>query len=374
MRARSTAGRSRDRAETVPGSPLIPRTRVAPAVGVSIPGPAATTIPPPSWLRRNLPLLALIFLSFVIPELLTGSTTVPGLVTSANLLLGLPLYGSGVVLARESALRWKRGWIGILLLGLAYGIVEEGLATKTMINPSAGAAGALGVYGHFLGVNWIFAVEIDLFHAIFSIALPILLVGLVWPEQRAERLVTDRGVVVALVVLAAEAVLGYEVLTRGYMPATPVLAFLLATIAGLVAAFFLVPTEWFRLRSRRPTASPRQFGFVAGTLVFALFGLTLLSPYLRIPPVLVVVVQVALAAAAFAFLLRCAGYEQNELAKVAFAAGLLSFWVPWDVALELLGDTGVLVVPFLLYVLLYRLRRRYGSPSVPSGGARTSPS
>ena len=89
---------------------------------------------------------------------------------------------------------------------------------------------------------------------------------------------------------------------------------------------------------------------------------------------LVVVVQVALAAAAFAFLLRCAGYEQNELAKVAFAAGLLSFWVPWDVALELLGDTGVLVVPFLLYVLLYRLRRRYGSPSVPSGGARTSPS
>jgi hypothetical protein len=345
-----------------------------PTVRVSGPDFVAPSIPPHSWLRRNLPLLALIFLAFGIPELLTGSTTVPGLATSANLLLGLPLYGSGVVLARESALRWRKGWVGVLLLGLAYGIVEEGLATKTMINPAAAAAGALGVYGHFLGVNWIFAVEIDLFHAIFSIGLPILLVGLVWPERRAERLVSDRGLMVALVVLAAEAVLGYEVLTRGYMPTTPVLAFLLATIAGLVVAFFLVPTEWFHFRSRRPTASPRQFGYVAGAFVFALFGVILLSPYLRMPPVLAVVVQIALASAAFAFLLRSAGYEQNELAEVAFAAGLLSFWVPWDVALELLGDTGVLVIPFLLYVLLYRLYRRYSSPSVPSGGARFAPS
>jgi hypothetical protein len=344
------------------GLPLFHPTGVVGSVGVSVHNPPISAASRSSWVRRNPPLFALIFLSFGIPELLTGSTTVPGLVTSANLLLGVPLYGSGVLLVRESALRWRKGWVGVLLLGLAYGIVEEGIATKTMINPSAGAAGDLGVYGHFLGVNWIFAVEIDLFHAIYSIALPILLVALIWPERRAERFASDRGLVVALAILAGIAALGYEVFTRSYFPSVPVLAFLVGAIVALVIAFLLFPAQWFLLRGRTPTARPREFGLVAGAFVFALFGLTLLSPILRVPPVLVIAGQILLSALTFRFLLRRVGFERNELAKVAFAAGLLSFWVPWDIALELLGDTGVLLVPLLLYYLLYRLYRRYASP------------
>jgi hypothetical protein len=327
--------------------------------------------PPPTWFQRNLPLIALIVLAFGIPELLTGSTTVPGLVTSANLPLGLLLYGSGVVVVRESALRWRKGWAGILLLGLAYGIVEEGLATKTMINPSAGAAGGLGVYGHFLGVNWIFAVEIDLFHAIFSIALPILLIALLWPARQSQRFVSDRGLVVALIVLAGMAALGFAVFTRGYVPSLGVVTFLVGAIAALVALFFGVPARWSTARSPLPLAPPRQFGFVAGAFVFALFGLTLLSPALGIPPWTLVVGLPLLGFAVFVYLRQRAGSGRNELVKIAFAAGLLSFWVPWDVALELLGDTGVLVVPVLLYYLLFRLSRRY-APAPPSPGRATS--
>jgi hypothetical protein len=325
--------------------------------------------PEPGWSRRNLPLIALIFLAFGIPELLTGSTSVPGLVLSLNLLLGLPLYGSGVVLVRESSLRWNKGWVGVLLLGLAYGIVEEGITTKTMINPSSGAAGGLGTFGHFLGVSWIFAVEIDIFHAVFSIALPILLVALLWPERRTERFVRDRGLALALVILSVEAAVGYFAFTRDYFPSPAVLAFLLATIAALVGAFFLVPADRFRARTRTPTARPRQFGFVAGAFVFGLFALSDLSPALRLPPVLVVGAILALAGLTFWYLVRSAGFEKNQVAKVAFAAGLLSFWVPWDIALEFIGDTGVLVALGLLYYLLYRLYRRYEDipPDPPRG-------
>jgi hypothetical protein len=343
---------------------LNPHLHVRRSLAVSAQVPPTAPAAERPWVRRNLPLLTLVVLSFGIPELLTGSTTVLGLVTSANLLLGLPLYGSGVILARESSLRWKRGWVGVLFLGLAYGIVEEGLATKTMINPSAGAAGGLGVYGHFLGVNWIFAVEIDLFHSIYSIALPILLVGLLWPERRMQRFVSDRGLLLALVVLAAIAALGYEVLTREYFPTWPVLAFLLGAIGGFVAAFFYFPLRWVPLRTRTPTSPPWRFGLVAGAFAFALFGITLLSPTARVPPALVIAAQIFVSAAAFRYLVRNAGFEHNELAKVAFAAGLLSFWVPWDLALELLGDTGVLLVPILLYLLLLRLHRR-NSPRPP---------
>jgi hypothetical protein len=331
-----------------------------------MPTPLTTpaTAPPASWGRRNLPLITLIFLAFGIPELLTGSTTVPGLVLGLNLLLGLPLYGSGVVLVRESALRWNKGWVGILLLGLAYGIVEEGIATKTMVDPSSSAAGVLGTFGHFLGVNWIFAVQIDIFHAVFSIALPILLVSLLWPARRTERFVRDRGLLLAVVVLSAEASIGYIAFTRDYFPAPGVLAFLLATIGALVLAFFLVPVAYFRERTRIPTARPRQFGFVAGGFVFGLFALSDLAPVWHPPPFLLIVGILVLAGATFWFLVQRAGFEENEVAKIAFAAGLLSFWVPWDIALEIIGDTGVLVVLGLLYFLLYRLYRRYETPVV----------
>jgi hypothetical protein len=325
----------------------------------------------PSWFRRNLPSITLVVLAFGIPELLTGSTTLLGLVTSLNLALGLPLYGSGVLLAREASLRWRKGWSGILFLGLAYGIVEEGIATKTMINPASTAASTLGSYGHFLGVSWIFAVEIDLFHAVFSIALPILLVSLLWPERRTVRLISDRALVAALVVLALVAALGFFVFTRSYVPSGGVVAFLLGAIAALVVLFFAFPPERLSARASAPTARPRQFGLVGGAFVFTLYGLALFTPFWRAPPVGIVLGMLVAAGLTLGYLVQRAGRSGNELQKVAFAAGLLAFWVPWDIALDLLGDVGVIVVPVVLYYLLYRLYRRYRvvRPNGPAAGA-----
>jgi hypothetical protein len=70
------------------------------------------------WYRRNLPRLVLTALAFGIRERLTGSTSGPGLVTSLTFPLGRLLYGSGVVLVRDSALRWRKRWVGILLVRL----------------------------------------------------------------------------------------------------------------------------------------------------------------------------------------------------------------------------------------------------------------
>ena len=40
------------------------------------------------------------------------------------------LYGGGAVLIRELTIRWQKSWVSLLVLGAAYGIIEEELMVK----------------------------------------------------------------------------------------------------------------------------------------------------------------------------------------------------------------------------------------------------
>src|SRR5829696_2113033 len=76
------------------------------------------------------------------------------------------------------------GWSSILVLGVAFGIVEEGLALESLFNPSLFNAGDLG--GRALGINWVWAQWTLGYHAVWSISIPILLAELVFPARRSE--------------------------------------------------------------------------------------------------------------------------------------------------------------------------------------------
>ncbi len=96
----------------------------------------------------------------------------------------LLLYGSGVLVVHECAVTWKRGWPGLLLLGLAFGTVVEGLVSRSMFCTEWLRIGLLGDYGHWLGINWHWSLLLLVFHAVYSIALPVLVAELVWPDSR----------------------------------------------------------------------------------------------------------------------------------------------------------------------------------------------
>src|SRR5262245_52623671 len=98
---------------------------------------------------RYLPVLTLALLAVVIPEVLFGPTPLsePG-----RILATMPIYAGGAILIRELARRRRSGWIGIAMLGAAYGIVEEGLALGSLFNPEMFNAGLVGA--RLFGVNW----------------------------------------------------------------------------------------------------------------------------------------------------------------------------------------------------------------------------
>jgi len=82
---------------------------------------------PPAWV--------LYFLAPIIGELLSGSAPPIEFFNPFGLLILPALYGSGAILARELALRREKRWPTILVLGLAYGILEEGLMVKSFFDP-----------------------------------------------------------------------------------------------------------------------------------------------------------------------------------------------------------------------------------------------
>ena len=69
-----------------------------------------------------------------IAELLSGSALPTEFFNPIVFLLLASLYGSDAILMRELTLRWKKGRLSLLLLGAAYGVIEEGLRNKGVMN------------------------------------------------------------------------------------------------------------------------------------------------------------------------------------------------------------------------------------------------
>jgi hypothetical protein len=134
----------------------------------------------------------LFLLAPAIGELLSGSSPPSEFFTPIAFLLLSALYGSGAIVVRELRIRWKKGLGSMLLLGAAYGVLEEGLMVGSFFNPHWMDLGLLGVYGRWLGVNWVWAEMLIIFHSVYSITVSIMLVELTFPKRSNENWVSKK--------------------------------------------------------------------------------------------------------------------------------------------------------------------------------------
>lgn len=314
----------------------------------------------PSRSERWKARLLLVALSIAFAEVMTGSTPWQNLLSPVALAGLLGFYGAGSLLIRELSLRWKNGWVSTLSLGLAYGIGEEGLALKTMVDPAAGAPGILDVYGHFVGVNWVFAFDVDLFHAIFSIGLPILLVGLAYPSTQGRRLLPNGALPLLLALLAFVVTWNYLFFDPRYFEGWVLLAGLLLATGGLVVVARYGPGRWLFPPTVLPDRSPKWF-FLVGALVALLWNLLFYVAPRTLPvPVLVILGTGLTVLIAGRSIVRHGGRRGHERQLLSLATGLLLWFAPLDLAMVLLGaDVLVALVMALVALLLWRLHRAY---------------
>ncbi len=220
--------------------------------------------------------LLLFFLSPLITELLSSSAP-PSEFFSLGGILILMLYGPGVVIVREAAVRKRIGTIGVVLLGAAYGVLEEGVACKSFFDPEWPDLGIYSWYGRFLGVNWPWMLELIVYHAVFSIVVPILLTEALFHNVRSEAWVSSRslkllGLLLILDVVVINAVTPYSPSVLQY--ALALLMIVLLTVAAFRIRRKLKDVE------RLLTSSPRRMW-----LLTFLWSLTFIAIYWFIPNV-----------------------------------------------------------------------------------------
>lgn len=307
------------------------------------------------------PALVLFFLSPAIAELLSGSAPPSEFFNPISLLLLASLYGSGAIVVRELKIRWNKGYVSMIVLGAAYGIIEEGLMVKSFFDPEWMDLGILGSYGRWQGVNWVWAEWLTIYHAIFSIAIPITLVELTYRKRRNEIWVGNKTLVTLAVVLGAVTALGYFGLT-GYRP--PPIQYMLtaATVMGLIFLAWILPAKTGKKGSLQPLRPSRLAlaGFLSATSLFLTFGA---GPYIIPQAPALVILGVALVLANASFLKRYQWNEKTLYHKYALAAGAVAFLIILSPLQELDASRpdnprGMIIVGIVALILLVLLNRK----------------
>jgi hypothetical protein len=300
-------------------------------------------------------LAVLLLLAATLAEFLTGSTPIPRAVANPlgfALLVGM--YGGGALLIREVALRWGKRWGAILLLGGAYAVGEEGFGAKTMTDPIGSNIGNQ-LYSHWAGINWVPLAGLTLFHAAFSIAVPLILMELIFPETRGRRLVGNAGATVA----ALAYILTVILVSFGdpFNPPPSVTLFLLGYVSAFVALAYLVPRSFLSAAGEKPDRPERRFVLLGAWFLGSFFLIFAVGSHF-LPWVITAALFLPLAALTARYLVRHAGRVGNEIVKVDLVLGMIFVFLPLDAIQELGGDVGVLLYDGLVLALLFGLRRR----------------
>ncbi len=308
-------------------------------------------------LKRCLPALALFLIAPVVGELLLGNLAFSQLPLFLPVLV--PMYGGGALLIREVTRRAGRGPVTMLILGVAYGLVEEGLADQMLFNRHYAGHDEMGdTYVSALGMGGWLTVGVLTMHAVWSTNAGIALVEALFPERAETPWLGRTG----LGITAAVFVLGTVVVTWGsydeeHFFAEP--AQLIATVVAIVALVVVA----FRIRPRAALDGTAPKPWIVGLVGFVAASLFLNSADL--PGWWSFVAAIALLAGTIIVMgrwCRQRGWGREHRLALAAAAILTYAWVGFgmtpETAAKTTGDYVVNVVLALGSVALLALAMR----------------
>jgi hypothetical protein len=285
--------------------------------------------------------IGLVFLAPLVAEFLLGNLPIKML--SALIVLA-PFYGGGALLIRETTRRAGRGWPTVVLLALAYGIVEEAFTTQTLFNPNYMHLNLHlldSAYIPALGISAWWTLFVLALHTVWSISVPIALIEATVPRHASTPWLGNWGLAVTAVLYvlgaAANTAIGFH--TDHYI-ATP------AQLATSAAIVILLAVVAFRLPRPTHSAPSRTAQAVPSPWLFFAIALAAGSAILLVPKpwgwwAAAIILGLELGVAALVLLLsRRDGWRPAH--KLALAAGAALSYA-WHAFIEppVLGGTGL---------------------------------
>jgi hypothetical protein len=277
----------------------------------------------------------------------------------ALVVFSLP-YGCGALLCREMVVRWKLGWPGLLLLGLAYGIYEEAIVVRSLFNPRWDELGPLATYGFVGGVNWTWSIMVLHFHVAISIFASVVLVELLYPARRRDSWVGGGKLTFVAIYLLLWTPLGW--LMTDYLPPTPHYLVSILAVPALAALARRGPEPPSLAATSTGKPAPPWWFFAIGCFnTLAIFlGVALSAehawPALRLTMLVLGAVEIGTLWLVRRLARRDGGL--NDRQQLALVAGLLAFFIAFSALKDVEeGFAGYSVVSFLATWGLWRAWR-----------------
>lgn len=179
-------------------------------------------------------------LSPVLAELVSGSTPATVFFAPATLALFTLLgYGLPVLLIREFVVAKNLDNRAVFLLGLAYGIYNEGLLAKTIVLARNLPIREFDDYGFFGGISIPWAVSISIWHAASAVLFPIVFTHRLFPAESRESWLGKRTAIVLGVLAVGTAMIGFlgKSHVQGTVPQAGVLLALILACLALATRF-----------------------------------------------------------------------------------------------------------------------------------------
>jgi hypothetical protein len=304
------------------------------------------------------PALVLFVLAPVLGELVSAFLSPLEFLHPLRLAITLVPYGCGAIVAREITVRQRKGFVSLVLLGLAFGLLFEGIVTRVLFNPNWGGLGPLAGYGRAHGFSWVLAVGIVHFQAMISIVCPILIAEAQFPTRRHDSWVRTPTLVLCCCALPAWTfVMGLFV---PFLPKLPHALALIGVVIGLLAIAQCIPAEPLAVGAGR-VPPPRVFGIIGGTGMTMIMLGTFVAPGWDSRPSAAIMFSSLLTILIVelgALLWFSSAGTWDDRHRLALVIGLLTFFLAFGILKDCESFTGRSLASGAALWLLLRLQRQ----------------
>ena len=218
-------------------------------------------------------MVTLLLLAPIISEVLYGATRVSFLFA---LIPEIGIWGCGALIIRQVVRRRRRGWVSLLLLGLALAVAEECIIQQTSLAPLIGSGNT--DYGRAFGVNWVYFLWALGYESVWVVLVPVQLTELMFPVRRREPWIRRGGIAGAAIAFGFASIVAWFTWTRQarpnvfhlppYDPPLSHIVLALVIIALLAWAALALPDSTGKDREPRPPPPPWLAGLAAFGLGF----------------------------------------------------------------------------------------------------------
>lgn len=304
-------------------------------------------------------LWTLALFSPIFAELFSGSSPPFEFFFPLSFAFLLGLYGAGVLVVRELAVIWNKGWVSVILLGAAYGILEEGVAVKSFFDPKWMDLGDLGVYGRVLDTNWVWSFWLTIFHSVVSISLPIIVINLLYPQFRKERFLPGFRFWIVVGILGLDVIFIASALNP-YNPNPGMYLLCVLVMFLFILSAKMLPRDFLMVQQRPGghTAywSPRALFVLAFSFLLVSF-LSVGSIGEPLPFQISILVLLLISLFVFVLLVYKMPPVNNRVHMAYFAGGLLGFLAFIGLVLGIAGAIDMAVVAVIDILFIWDLTR-----------------